>query len=64
MKSSACSGKQRYPYERNARETADHEEDRARASGISLRLRVYRCADKSCGGWHLSEARNRNEEGY
>ncbi len=64
VKLSACSGKQRYPHERAARATAEDQEARARESGNSLRLRVYRCTERSCGGWHLSEIRDLQAEGY
>lgn len=50
-------GKKRYPHERAARETAEHQMQRAGECGETLQLRVYFCPNASCGGWHLTEVR-------
>ncbi len=60
----SCSGKGRYPHEKAARLTAEHEEQKSRERGGELRLRVYRCPSVSCGGWHLTDARDKRNDGY
>lgn len=50
-----CEGKKRYPNEREAGETAQHQMQLAKDRGDQLRLNVYRCSSRSCGGWHLTE---------
>lgn len=50
-------GKKRYPHERAALETAEHQMKRAEENGEYLQLRVYECPHGSCGGWHLTEVR-------
>jgi hypothetical protein len=50
-------GKKRYPHERAARETAEHQMRRAGDNGEYLQLRVYQCPHGACGGWHLTEVR-------
>jgi len=64
MKAQQCAGKMRYPHERAARESAAYREECEKAEGRTVRLRVYRCLNAHCGGWHLSEVRDRRTEGY
>jgi len=53
-----CAGKKRYPHQRAAREAAQIQMQHARNRDETLDLRVYRCENARCKGWHLTEKRH------